>query len=155
MKPFALNVSYAQLAIFDSTLTNPYNDWTDEHVVQGFAWRPGSVSFSTLEAAGPIQIRVNLGGGNDWEQSIALRIIAVPFCVPKHGQVDVATIANSVQLSIPAGEYELVFEHGLGEGTMWAILTLSPAETRMDARVIRADSMLSPPPKLIMTAVPA
>ncbi|MFC0691986.1 competence protein ComJ [Paraburkholderia humisilvae] len=34
-------VSYSQLAVFASAFSQPYNDWSDRHVVQGFAWRPG------------------------------------------------------------------------------------------------------------------
>ena len=56
MATFLVEISHAQLAVFDSTLTAPFNDWTDDHVKQGFAWRPGSVSFMTLDTAGTFHV---------------------------------------------------------------------------------------------------
>ena len=41
-------LSYGQLSVFASALKDPYNDWTDQHISQGFTWRPGSVSFSSM-----------------------------------------------------------------------------------------------------------
>ena len=42
---FTLDISYSQLVVFQKGMENPFNDWENTHVDQGFAWRPGSVSF--------------------------------------------------------------------------------------------------------------
>ena len=42
-----LDVSYGQVGVFWAILAKPFNDWSEAHVRQGFAWRPGSVSFKT------------------------------------------------------------------------------------------------------------
>lgn len=52
-----LEVDYNQVAVFSSGLANPFNDWEERHVGQGFSWRPESVSFRTLEN-GPHLIEV-------------------------------------------------------------------------------------------------
>ena len=44
---FEMLVSYYHIAIFDTDLG--FNDWRDAHGKQGFSWRPGSVSFGTLD----------------------------------------------------------------------------------------------------------
>jgi hypothetical protein len=48
MAIFQVFVGYSQLSVFDPSLSEPFNNWTPGHVVQGFAWRPGSASFKTL-----------------------------------------------------------------------------------------------------------
>ena len=48
MEKFIIDVSYSQIAVFNSELENPFNDWTDQHVLQGFSWREESGSFKTL-----------------------------------------------------------------------------------------------------------
>jgi hypothetical protein len=156
MTTYTLDVLFSQIAMFDSRLASPFNDWTDEHVAQGFSWRPGSVSFATLEAAGPILIRVSRLEQVDWSVSAASRIIAVPFTVPSHGSVEVATITGSIPLQLPPGDYELTFEHGRKtDGTMTATFHFRCVDVPVEARLIRSDPSLSPGPALIMTAVPA
>lgn len=53
---FSLEIAYGQIGVFDASLAQPFNDWTDAHVRQGFSWRSGSVSFRTLEGAGAIAV---------------------------------------------------------------------------------------------------
>ncbi len=155
MATFALEVSYAQLAVFDSRLANPFNDWSDSQVDQGFSWRPGSVSFATLEASGQISVIVTRSS-TDRLAEASERAIVVPFSVPAHGEVEVATITGSVPIQLPAGEYELTFEHGRSaSGLMWATLAFRAVELPVKPRILRADPSLSPPAELVMTAQPA
>lgn len=156
MESFSLEVSYAQIAVFDSNLANPFNDWTDGHVGQGFCWRPGSVSFATLGPAGKIIVRVTQASADDFGAARAERIIAVPFSVPIHGILEVASITGSVTLKLPSGEYELTFTHGRDpDGGMWATLNFRAVDEPTKPRIVLADPALSPPPELIMTAEPA
>jgi hypothetical protein len=75
----SLDISYSQVLVCAGDMANPFNDWTDPHVEQGFAWRPGSVSFMTLDEAGPMTIVVTDQDRVDPETSAAQRIIRVPF----------------------------------------------------------------------------
>ena len=153
---FNLEVSYAQLAVFDSGLTAPFNDWTVEHVAQGFAWRTGSVSFGTLNTAGPILLKVVRFESFDEGTSLAERIIVVPFTVPERGALEVASIGSSAALDLPPAQYELTFEHGRHRATgMWANLYFRSSEGPVDARILRADAELHPSPVLVMSAEPA
>jgi hypothetical protein len=118
----SLEISYSQIAIFRSALQQPFNDWTDTHVRQGFAWRPGSVSFATVEQAGQLDVEVVRDAATT-QSSRASRIIAVPFEVDESGEVEVASIADGEAISIPPGKYRLTFEHGLNDdGAMWCRL---------------------------------
>lgn len=156
MAAFNLNISYTQLAVFDSALSAPFNDWTDDHVDQGFAWRPGSVSFGTLESSGAICVEVFRSRVFEERTSSAERIIMVPFTVPKHGTIEIASIGSNAVLELPPGEYELTFEHGRDpEGAMWANLYFRSVESPVAPRIVRADAELNPPSILVMMANPA
>lgn len=156
MPSFSLHISYGQLAIFDASLTLPFNDWTAEHVRQGFAWRPGSVSFRTLDEGGEIEIEVSRTQTLDETTSSAARIIDVPFAVPESGNIEVASITAGVTLALPPGGCSLRFEHGIGnDQRMWAKLSFRPATTVVAPRIVRADAELMPPAVLVMEAVPA
>lgn len=154
MTSFTLDVSYAQLGIFDARLSHPWNDWSEAHVAQGFAWRLGSVSFATLEASGPIVVSVS--GSNASTDERIERAIRVPFSVPAHGELEIATISGSVPVQLPAGEYALTFSHGRSEsGSMWATLTFDPVTAPVTAAVLLADANLKPSAELVMIAHPA
>jgi hypothetical protein len=156
MAQFSIEVSYAQVAVFYPRLPTPFNQWTDAHVAQGFCWRPGSVSFGTLESAGELTVEVIRAHPFDEAASESERIIMVPFSVPLHGSVEIGSIGESAVTSIPQGEYELIFEHGWdSERRMWATLHFRQAESLVVPRVIRADTELRPPAVLLMTAKPA
>lgn len=156
MPTFTLDVSYAQLAVFDSHLTNPFNDWSEAHVTQGFSWRPGSVSFATLAANGTITVTVTRPGEAPATDDAAERVIRVPFTVPAHCEVEIATISGSAAVAIPEGEYALIFRHGRGiDGTMWATLLFEPVTIPVKPEILRADAALTPPADLVMTAYPA
>lgn len=153
---FTLDVSYAQIAVFDSQLANPFNDWEDGHVLQGFSWRVGSVAFATLDAVGSIEVSVSRGAFVDVGRSGLVREILVPFVVPQHGAIEVATISGGVSVEMPGGAYGLTFSHGRSsEGGMWASLNFEPSVAIVQPAIKRADSALSPPLTLLMTARPA
>jgi len=155
MATFLLEVSYTQVAVFDSLLVSPFNDWTDAHIAQGFAWRPGSVSFGTLDSGGQLRVEVTQTPVNAGA-STAERIISVPFRVPDHGAIEVASIGSSVALELPGGEYDLTFEHGRDRaGAMWAHLHFRRVDKRAAPRVLRSDPELKVPEEFVMVAEPA
>jgi hypothetical protein len=144
MSALSLEVSYAPLAVFDATLAAPFNDWMDDHVNQGFAWRPGSVSFRTLDTAGAARVEVFRSHTLDESRSAAPRIVAVPFRVSQHGKIEVASTACGVVLEVPPGEYELTFEHGHEPGNgMWANLYFARVAAVVAPRLVRADAALT------------
>jgi hypothetical protein len=153
MDAFALDVSYSQISVFGTRVDRPFNDWTDEHVNQGFAWRPVSVSFGTLDDGGPLRVRVS-SAPFEPSSSTASRVIQVPFEVPPYGEVDVASIGQAVTLELPPGTYALVFEHGKDEHGMWAMFHFVRSD-QVRPEIIRADPEIHPAQVLVMTAQPA
>lgn len=102
-----VHVSYSQLAVFDGALSQPFNDWTDQHVAQGFSWRPGSVSFRALVESGLHRIFVRVVQHLGEVEQQALRVIEVPFQVPPGGTVEIGSISDLVVATLPAGRYLL------------------------------------------------
>lgn len=153
MSIFTVEVSYAQLAVFDARLVTPFNDWSDAHVGQGFSWRPGSVSFATLDTSGPMTVRVDRSGAHSTTEGLVERAIRVPFTVPAHREVEISTISETVSIEIEGGAYALTFCHGrtLG-GAMWASLVFEPAEAEVKPAILRADGALIPPAEFLMNA---
>jgi len=153
MKLRTLDISYAQLAVFQSALAEPFNDWTDAYLAQGFAWRPGSVSFATIEPSGPIEVEV-VRGAPPLASSSASRVIAVPFSIAEDEAVDVASIGDGEALTLPAGSYCLTFEHGLlDDGSMWCRLSFEAVSGKVEPKVVRAGD-LAPSEPLLMDASP-
>jgi Competence protein J (ComJ) len=154
MSNFSISVSYQQIAVFLGELDQPFNDWTERHVAQGFSWREGSVSFRTPND-GPMCVSVGRGGGFSPSPD-AVRVIRVPFVVPSTGGVEVASIADSCELGVTPGLYGLTFECGIrSEDGMWCRLHFEPTSSPVEAEILRADAELSPGPHLLMEAKPA
>lgn len=101
-------ISYGQLGVFDPALVGPYNDWNEEHVAQGFSWRPGSVSFATADIVTPVIVDVTRLEAPPVTDEAA-SAIRVPFDVSTRGLVEIGSIASSVEVSFPAGSYALYF----------------------------------------------
>jgi len=127
---------------------------------QGFAWRPGSVSFRTLIDGGACMTTLETKSELTL-RSETLRAIQVPFTVPRKslfrrvGRIEVGSIFDTKQLEIAAGDYCLVFETGLtGEDQMWCGFSLMP-QVAAAAAILRNDGLLSPPDSLLMEAEPA
>jgi hypothetical protein len=107
---YKLYVSYNQIAVFASDLEQPFNDWTDQQVLKGFSWRENSVSFRTLVEEATHQIDVVTAINMPTIPKEAIRAIEVPFESPANGKIEVASISDSIALSLPAGKYALRYE---------------------------------------------
>jgi hypothetical protein len=153
MQPTVLDVTYSQIAVFHAGLQSPFNEWGDRHVAQGFSWRPGSVSFRTLDEEGPMSVTVQTGPASDpsvWAE----RVIRVPLGVPASGALEIATITQSIEIRLEEGDYLVVFEHGRdGDGGIRC--TFRFARGTGSALLLKADGQLSPGSQLLMGARPA
>lgn len=153
---FELSFSYAQLAVFNPKLTNPFNSWQPHHFAQGFSWRPESVSFRLLDEFGLAQIKVLLSSQIEIDPE-AIRAILVPFSVDLSNVVEIASVDHdSKEVHVSKGEYALVFETGYNaNGKIWCHFTFTPSKTQVPPKIIRADSGLSSINTLIMESHPA
>jgi hypothetical protein len=148
-----LNVSYSQLAIFSSGLAQPFNDWTEKHFAQGFAWRPGSVSFRTIVEAGEHSVEIDVVERVDPIGTDVVRAIEVPFEVPPDGAVEIASISDAVALSLPARQFLLrcEFPRSNDGGAQRVRLYFSTKDTPRFA-VVKADAALNAAGELLTTA---
>lgn len=145
-------VTYGQFVVFWSALKEPFNDWTEQHVAQGFAWRPGSIAFRTLTESGMHTVEVRIIDHVGHIHPKTVRAIDVPFEVPENGEIEIGSITESIEMELPAGEFLLRCEL-LETGNQEPQVRLSFG--RGDKRhfsVVRADSALSPGEVLLTTA---
>ena len=153
---FLVSVSYSQLAVFHAALEHPFNDWTDRHVNQGFAWRPESVSFRTVAEAGPHRVEVFVSVEETQPSPDAIRIIEVPFEVPPDGAVEIASIADGASVKLSPGMHSLRFEgFGAERGSETRVRLVFRRNDQARFSVIRADGDLSIEGELLTTASPA
>jgi hypothetical protein len=103
-----LEVSFMQLAVFRSSLEQPFNDWSDAQVAQGFSWRSDSVSFRTIED-GPHSVRVIFAHEMPSPDPAAVRAITVPLDV-LDGHFAIASISDSVSIHSTPGKYQILCE---------------------------------------------
>ena len=104
---FKVDVSYSQIAVFCSSTNQPFNDWTQKHVDQGFAWRKCSVSFRTLVEFGMHSVEVVILDYLPEVSSNVLRAIDVPFDIEKDSDISIASIADSALFGLLHGSYAL------------------------------------------------
>ena len=151
-----ISVSYSQLAVFDHSLERPFNVWTDRHVAQGFAWRPGSVAFRTIEESGRHLVSIRVDSQRVVSKSNANRIIDVPFVVPRNGKVEIGSISDSVSIEITPGIYQMRFECYEGVVDENPRIRLSFAKSNNPRfELVRADKEINLGADLLLTASPA
>ncbi|SDN65280.1 Competence protein J (ComJ) [Bacillus sp. OK048] len=150
---FKSDIFYSQLAIFQYGLENPFNDWNDIHINQGFAWREGSVSFGTLSDDEECKITVRVTDKKEVDTDV-IRAIVVPFHIGNKG-IEVGSVMETTAIDFEEGMYELLFtvkrlENGLGHYSFNFIKNNNPK-----ANIIKADEELNPPSVLVMKTEPA
>jgi hypothetical protein len=149
-----LFITYSQFCVFDAQMEQPFNDWLPSHERQGFAWRPGSISFGTLPGTGGLTVCVNKAGVDAGIAKSAIRGFRLPFEVPNTRLVEVATIGEGFQVSFEPGAYTLSCYLGREGTRMWCHLCMVLGECQ-EPRVLAHDSGLEPEYPLLMTAQPA
>lgn len=148
---FTITVLYSQVIVCNALMESPYNDWSNEHVAQGFSWRPGSVSFEPAEDGGKCYIELIVNEELAIDEN-AERVIIVPFTVLPPGIVELSGIAEYRRLDIPPDTYSLRYETGHRNGDMWCRFILNTAMS-VEPKIIRPGT-LSPPNTLCMSAMP-
>jgi Competence protein J (ComJ) len=153
-KSFEIFVSFGQIAIFESNLHNPFNDWNDAHVHQGFSWREGSVSFALPGGDGEYRVEIEFLSECVNISDDAVRAIKVPFFL-RESSMEISSVSESVNIIMEVGKYSLifqVFEKPFG-GRGSIRISFIKCENSV-AAILRSDSEMIPPKKLLMTAEP-
>jgi hypothetical protein len=146
-----LYVSHSQLAICDPSLERPLSFWTDQQVAQGFAWRPGSASFGTLDEDGSHNLHVLLTHSYVDISPLTIRAIEVPFKVPLEENIEIASVADSQRLRIPSLLYALRLECLPGRKLKFVFMKIDNPKFR----IVRADAALHPTGDLLLSVEPA
>jgi hypothetical protein len=150
---FNLEFSYSQISVFQTNMIDPFNNWNDVHVLQGFSWRPNSVSFKTLSEYGDAEITIELSDSIKISDG-AIRSILVPFTVEE--EIEIASITDSVVIEIPKGEYGLIFNaipSTSNNSERYELIFVK--STFPEAKILIQDDELSPPSPLLMEATAA
>lgn len=135
-------------------MQDPFNDWTEQHLAQGFSWRAGSISFKTPVRHGDIDVTVDLIS-NIVIRTDAARAILVPFTT-WGGLVEISSIAQSELIDIPPGRYAVLFQSGIRNGRSWCTIgLLESTVTPVEPVILRGDDDLDPRIELLMEAEPA
>jgi hypothetical protein len=149
---FPILVSYSQVTVFDHSLERPFNQWTDNHVAQGFSWRPGSAAFRTIAEGSQHLVTVAVDVAENEPSPDAVRVIDVPFEAPSDGAVEVGSISDSFLIEILPGLYRLRFECYEPVSSQAARIRFLFARDASPAfHIVRADPDLSPENELLLT----
>lgn len=100
-------ITHSQITVFQSDVAE-FNEWDNDHVAQGFSWRPGNVSFGLPDTDNDslVQISDQPLQQNHTTNDIE-RVIEVPFKIVSG--VVVGTTYDDYEFDIPAGLYQLKF----------------------------------------------
>jgi hypothetical protein len=155
---------HATIAVYHVDLDMPLNEWCRTAAAQGFAWRPGSVSFALIEDYDAVLLEVYK---DEPEPQLPLpaRAIVVPFDVNEGCAVAIDDFQGELgRVSLMPGRFALLFETGefprmpghrrFIDPDGWGRLTFN-REAITEARIVVADNHLHPAYPLRMDARPA
>ncbi|WP_445371966.1 competence protein ComJ [Methylomonas sp. HW2-6] len=148
-------LSYAQVCIFSSLLDQPFNDWSERNVSQGFSWRPGSSSFRTLVEDGDHQINVFIDEPIPPRlQANCIRAFKVPF-ETVDGNIEISGISESTPLEISPGQYVLQVEFLQYENNCVPEINIRFNKGDTDFSILKADEEIDSGSDLDLMAIPA
>lgn len=98
---FELELSYKQFCIFNESVKNPFNTWSDANIAQGFSIRDDSISIMTLNNDGILKIDI-LNDNSIKDE--AKRIIEFGYKV-KDDFLTIATINMEMKIQLEKGLY--------------------------------------------------
>jgi Competence protein J (ComJ) len=174
LNSFDVITLYSLISVFEPSLEDPHNDWSDQQVLQGFSWRQECPSFGMLNSCTLTSVEIWKMLNFEMKED-TVRAIQVPFTVISTQGVTVQGIPTEPDtnlIPILPGSYALIFETGFKEeyrddpeyqGRLvvllptWCRFTFIPKKSQevVEAEILRADSNLSPTYPLLMEADPA
>jgi hypothetical protein len=156
IKEFDLYFSFSQFLLFDSALTEPALEWSQEHSAQGFVRAESRVAVGSLLSHGIARARVF----DEPPQGVGTyrRVIAVPMELTSDRVAFTnpdALPSEAVPVELPRGHYRVFVaqrleEDGKRESVDVFFERLTEALTR--SQIIVADDALDPPSCLLETA---
>ena len=147
-------LSHSQLCVFLSSLPQPFNDWSDRSFTQGFAWRPGSVSFRTVEGEADHKINFFVDEIVPNLPVDTVRAFRVPFDA-QDGKIEIAGVCDTIPLDVRACNYILQVEMlALKPGHMPEI-NVRLNEGKVGFYILKADEEITVNEPFDLNAIPA
>jgi hypothetical protein len=151
---FQVYFSYNQFMVFDKEVKSPGNDWTDDHVRQGFARRDSSVNFGTLLEFGDAKVQVFKAPYAPDENDE--RVIAVPFfCSSGEVLIEGPEEDSRDPVRIEPGHFVLTVAQQVNQEDerLFIRLYFSSVESQtVHSQIIVADEQLTLPHQLLETS---
>lgn len=147
-------LSYSQLCVFLSSLTQPFNDWSDRSFSQGFTWRDGSASFRSLLEDGDHQINIFIDDPVPELAPNVVRAFKVPF-ETLDGYIEIASVSDSIPLEIPVGKYALQIEFLVVQEDQVPQVNVRLNKGETSFYILKADDEILVDGELDLDAVPA
>ena len=146
--------------VFNKSMADPFNDWSDTAIAQGFSWREGCVGFLTFEDADPAVLDARFTIGSDASPADAERVIRVPFVVDAGGAVTISGIYEDADrtIAVPPGAYDLTCALSRTEQVATddedarLVGVFSFVSGSSPPAIVKADDQLDPPQDLAMDA---
>jgi hypothetical protein len=153
---FILEVSYSQFAIFDPRVENPFNEWADDHVKQGFSWRKNSACFRTLIEDGEHILEVNYRTALPDLYPSSTRAILVPVPRLTDQKLEIASINDSKILTMPHETSGILVQLALPSSNERAsVMVTLLSGFQVDFAILRTDSEIKKVTALLKHASPA
>ncbi len=147
--PSTLSYSRGQVAVFDPEGVSGF-EWKEAHWLQGFVRRPLGVAFSTLKTSGIARLSVLPESEGHLNVSRVIRTtLYFPSGQAKVQGHDEGNVSRFVKLS-GAGIYRITASQMLDyENQLSFFLSFRQVETIEPSQVIKADSLLRVPARLL------
>lgn len=147
-------VSYSQICIFLSSLSQPFNDWSERNFSQGFSWRPGSSSFRALVEEGDHKINFFINEPIPEMDENVVRAFKVPF-ETMDGKIEIASISDSTHIELPNGKYSLQVEFLNPEEDSAPEINIRMNKGKSEFFILKADEEVILEGNLDLMATPA
>lgn len=109
---FLVTILYSQISIYDDPAPD-FPKWTEEHVAQGFAWRPGHVSFGVPDHNGQCRVIIKTADKFDELKDKDFRVIRVPIELTSSAWL--ATVIDEHAIPLETGTYAIEYRLSAGQ----------------------------------------
>jgi hypothetical protein len=154
VESFEIFVSYYQFGVYDAAMDRPFNDWSAQHVAQGFSWRPESAFFQSPFEDGPHFFQVQLSDDRPLPDKRSQRAIVVPFPRIITREVEIGSIGSSHTFAMPAARNSIFAEFIARRKETPLVKLTFYNESRALFRIVRAESSDMATATLLTTAQP-
>ena len=150
---FITTISYNQIVVFDTSLKRPFNDWTKQHVHQGFSMRKWSIWFGTTIDWWSCELNIKINKPYVLNPS-STDAILVPFYTDSW-KIGVWWLFDFQIFEIIPWEYELFYEVGMKNSDEMFCNIYFNKKDSTEAKIIKLQPQYTTVYPLLLDADPA